>query len=208
MSTRKSSAPYKNLSKDVRELIARVDTILQAETDSSIKSQLRSPLHSIESALKAIVNNIDSLTEKKLQSLITKARSALEESLEISRDILIDEPPGYKPSDIKQKREELNERLNRIQDDHLMSVFEFSSNDPVEKYILESRWGREYLKNHGFSQMQVNSHYMYLSEKSAGEVSAGLIVQNYDSLDNSIGIIENLAKEVLKYRDYSLPHNF
>ena len=200
MSNRKSSAPYKNLSKDAKDLITRVKTILQAETDDSIKSQLHSPLYSVESALKAIINNIDSLTDKRLQSLIAKARSALEESLEISRDILIDEP-GYKPSDIKQKREELNERLNRIQDDHLMSVFEFSSSDPVEKYILESRWGREYLKNHGFGQMQINSHYMHLLEKPAGKGSAGLIVQSYDGLDNGIVIIENLAREVLKYRD-------
>jgi len=201
MSNRQSSAPYQNLSKDVKDLVTRIETILQAETDDSIKSQLHSPLHSVESALKAIVNNIDSLTEKKLQSLIAKARSVLEESLEISRDILIDEPPGYKPSDIKQKREELNERVNRIKDDHLMSVFEFSSSDPLEKYILESRWGREYLKSHGFSQTQINTHYMYLLAKPAGKGSAGLIMQSYDSLDNSIGIIENLAKEVLKYRN-------
>ena len=199
MSNRQSSAPYQNLSKDVKDLATRIETILQAETDDSIKSQLHIPLHSVESALKAIVNNIDSLTEKKLQSLIAKARSVLEESLEISRDILIDEPPGYKPSDIKQKREELNERVNRIKDDHLMSVFEFSSSDPLEKYILESRWGREYLKSHGFSQTQINTHYMYLLAKPAGKGSAGLIMQSYDSLDNSIGIIENLAKEVLKY---------
>ena len=201
MSNRQSSAPYQNLSKDVKDLATRIETILQAETDDSIKSQLHSPLHSVESALKAIVNNIDSLTEKKLQSLIAKARSVLEESLEISRDILIDDPPGYKPSDIKQKREELNERVNRIKDDHLMSVFEFSSSDPLEKYILESRWGREYLKSHGFSQTQINTHYMYLLAKPAGKGSAGLIMQSYDSLDNSIGIIENLAKEVLKYRN-------